>query len=247
MSATRWPSSSPRPASRRATAPSGSASTYSELPAVISMPDAIKPGAQQVHDQAPQLLLRLGVRRQGGRRGGLQGRPPRRRLDLVNNRLVPNAMEPRAAIGDLRPRHRRVHALHHQPEPARHPPADGRLRAEHPGAQAARGRAGRRRRLRLEDLHYAEEAIVTWAASKLGQAREVDGRPLGSFMSDAHGRDHVTTVELALDKDGKFLALRENTLANMGAYLSTFRPACRPISTRPCWPGLHHARRSMPR
>ena len=44
------------------------------------------------------------------------------------------------------------------------------------------------------------------------------------FLSDAHGRDHVTEAELALDEDGKFLAMRVKTLANMGAYLSTFGP-----------------------
>jgi carbon-monoxide dehydrogenase large subunit len=50
----------------------------------------------------------------------------------------------------------------------------------------------------------------------------VGGRAQRSFLSDAHGRDHVTHVELALDKDGKFLAMRVHTTAAMGAYLSTF-------------------------
>ena len=74
------------------------------------------------------------------------------KLDLTNNRLVPNAMEPRAAIGECDPSQRRLHAVHHQPEPARHPAADGRLRAAHSGEQAARRRARCRRRLRFEDL-----------------------------------------------------------------------------------------------
>src|SRR6185503_7677208 len=70
--------------------------------------------------------------------------------------------------------------------------------------------------------HYAEEALVTWAAAQIGRPVKWTSDRSEAFISDAQGRDHKTTVELALDKDGKFLALRVNTFANMGAYLSTF-------------------------
>ena len=73
--------------------------------------------------------------------------------------------------------------------------------------------------------HYAEEAIVTWASKKIGRPVKWVAERSESFMSDAHGRDHVTHAELALDADGKFLGLRVQTLANMGAYLSTFAPS----------------------
>jgi aerobic carbon-monoxide dehydrogenase large subunit len=72
--------------------------------------------------------------------------------------------------------------------------------------------------------HYAEEAIVTWAAGKLRRPIKWTAERSESFMSDAHGRDHVTHVELALDRDAKFLGLKVSTIANMGAYLSTFAP-----------------------
>jgi aerobic carbon-monoxide dehydrogenase large subunit len=72
--------------------------------------------------------------------------------------------------------------------------------------------------------HYAEEAIVTWAAGKLRKPVKWTAERNESFVSDAHGRDHVSTAEMAIDKDGHFLALRVHTLANMGAYLSTFAP-----------------------
>jgi len=68
--------------------------------------------------------------------------------------------------------------------------------------------------------HYAEEAIVTWASKKIGRPVKWTAERSESFMSDAHGRDHVTHAELALDKNGKFLALKVSTTANMGAYLS---------------------------
>ena len=70
--------------------------------------------------------------------------------------------------------------------------------------------------------HYAEEAIVTWAAGKVRKPIKWTAERSESFMSDAHGRDHVTHVELALDADNKFTALKVSTIANMGAYLSTF-------------------------
>ena len=72
--------------------------------------------------------------------------------------------------------------------------------------------------------HYAEEAFVTFAAKVVGRPVKWTSTRSEAFISDAHGRDHVTKIELATDKDGKFLALRTDTLANMGAYLSTFAP-----------------------
>ncbi|HKU00379.1 MAG TPA: molybdopterin cofactor-binding domain-containing protein, partial [Paraburkholderia sp.] len=69
---------------------------------------------------------------------------------------------------------------------------------------------------------YAEDVALTWAAKKIGRPVKWTAERSESFVSDAHGRDHVTKAELALDKDGKFLAMRVHTTANMGAYLSTF-------------------------
>ena len=74
-------------------------------------------------------------------------------------------------------------------------------------------------------FHYAEEAIVTWAAAKVRRPVKWTAERSESFLTDAHGRDHVTHAELAMDKDGKFLALKVDTIANMGAYLSTFATA----------------------
>jgi carbon-monoxide dehydrogenase large subunit len=76
----------------------------------------------------------------------------------------------------------------------------------------------------VKQFHYAEEAVVTWAAGKLGGAVKWVCQRSEGFISDAHGRDHVTEAELALDASGKFLAIRVKTYANMGGYLSTFGP-----------------------
>ena len=72
--------------------------------------------------------------------------------------------------------------------------------------------------------HYAEEVVVTWAAKKTGRPVKWTAERSESFLADTHGRDHLSRAELALDEDGTFLALRVNTTANMGAYLSTFAP-----------------------
>ena len=74
-------------------------------------------------------------------------------------------------------------------------------------------------------FHYAEEAFCTFAAKACGRPVKWTSSRSEAFMSDAHGRDHVTKIELALDADGMFQALRTETYANMGAYLSTFAPS----------------------
>jgi carbon-monoxide dehydrogenase large subunit len=63
---------------------------------------------------------------------------------------------------------------------------------------------------------------LTWASKKVGRPIKWTAERSESFLTDAHGRDHVTKAELALDADGNFLAMRVHTIANMGAYLSTF-------------------------
>src|SRR5262249_44945252 len=74
-------------------------------------------------------------------------------------------------------------------------------------------------------FHYAEEALVTWAAGKLARPVKWTADRSEGFLSDAQGRHHVTHAELSLDKDGKFLGLTVYTVGSLGAYLSTFGPA----------------------
>src|SRR6476660_6717683 len=76
----------------------------------------------------------------------------------------------------------------------------------------------------VKQFHYAEEAVVTWACRKVGRPIKWVCERSEGFISDAHGRDHLTEAELALDADGKFLGLRVKTIANLGGYISTFGP-----------------------
>ena len=147
------------------------------------------------------------------------------KLDLINNRLIPNAIEPRAAIGDydLSSGHYTLHTTSQNPHVIRLLMGafvlglpEHKLRVHAPDVGGGFG---------SKIYHYAEEAIVTLAAGKLNRPVKWTADRNESFLSDAHARDHITHVEMALDENGKFLALRTFTKANMGAYLSTFAPA----------------------
>ena len=146
------------------------------------------------------------------------------KLELVNNRLVANPMEPRAAIGEY-DRARDEHTLY---TTSQNPHVirllmgafvlsipEHKLRVVAPDVGGGFG---------SKIYHYAEEAFVTWAAKQVNRPVKWTSERGEAFMSDAQGRDHVTTVELAMDAEGNFTALRCHTLANMGAYLSTFAP-----------------------
>ncbi|MDX1403097.1 MAG: xanthine dehydrogenase family protein molybdopterin-binding subunit [Woeseiaceae bacterium] len=146
-------------------------------------------------------------------------------IDLVNNRLIANAMEPRAAIGeyDSGKDEYTLYTTSQNPHVIRLLMGafvmgipEHKLRVISPDVGGGFG---------SKIFHYAEEVIVTWASTKVGRPVKWTADRSESFMSDAHGRDHKSHAELALSKDGDFLALRVYTLANLGAYLSTFGPA----------------------
>jgi carbon-monoxide dehydrogenase large subunit len=198
---------------------------YEVLPAAVTMEQALKPGAPLLHDGAPGNLCydwHIGDRAVVD--AAFVKAHKVAALELVNNRLIPNAMEPRAAIGeyDRSTGEYTLFTTSQNPHVIRllmganvlHIP-ESRLRVVAPDVGGGFG---------SKIYHYAEEAIVTWASAKVERPVKWAADRTESFMSDAHGRDHVTKAELALDPDGKILGLRVSTQANMGAYLSTFAP-----------------------
>ncbi|MCL2427751.1 MAG: xanthine dehydrogenase family protein molybdopterin-binding subunit [Alphaproteobacteria bacterium] len=199
---------------------------YEDLAAVASVSDAVKPGAPLVHDDVPANQCydwHIGDRAVVD--AAFAGAAKVVRLELTNNRLIPNAMEPRAAVGDFDPSSGEytLYTTSQNPHVIRllmgafvlHIP-EHQLRVVAPDVGGGFG---------SKIYHYAEEAIVTWAAGTIKRPVKWTAERNESFLSDAHGRDHVSTAEMALDKDGHFLALRVRTLCNMGAYLSTFAPS----------------------
>jgi carbon-monoxide dehydrogenase large subunit len=196
---------------------------YQELPAIISTGDAAKAGAPQVWEQAKNnTCYDWHIGDKAATDAAFAKASHVTKIDIVNQRLIPNAMEPRAAIGDfdratgdytLFTTSQNPHVIRLLMGAFVLQIPEHKLRVVAPDVGGGFG---------SKIFHYAEEAIVTWAAGKLGRPIKWTADRSESFMSDCHGRDHVTHAELAMDKDGKFLGLKVSTIAAMGAYLSTF-------------------------
>ena len=197
-----------------------------DLPATATVTDALKPGAGQVHEGAPgNLCYDWHLGDLDAVNAGFAKAHKIVNLDLENNRLIPNAMEPRCALGDfdrttgdytLYTTSQNPHVIRLLMGAFVLGLPEHRLRVVAPDVGGGFG---------SKIYHYAEEAIVTWAAGKLNRAVKWTAERSESFMSDAHGRDHVSTAQMAVDAAGNFLAMKVATIANMGAYLSTFAPA----------------------
>lgn len=199
---------------------------YEQLDAVTDMEQALSGGAN-VHDEAPGNLCydwELCTAEGGEAEIDKEIAAAKHSVSLriVNNRLIPNAMEPRAAIGeyDAAADSYTLHTTSQNPHLIRLllgafvlQIPEHRLRIVAPDVGGGFG---------SKIFHYAEEAVMTWVAKQAGRPVKWTAERSESFLTDAHGRDHITNVTLALDGDGKFTALKVETKANMGAYLSTF-------------------------
>ncbi len=195
------------------------------LPAVTGTTAALAAGAPAVHDEvAGNLCYDWHIGDKAATDAAFAGAAHHVVFETTNNRLVPNAMEPRSAVGDydtttgehtLFTTSQNPHVIRLLMGAFVLQIPESKLRVVAPDVGGGFG---------SKIYHYAEEAIVTWAAAQLGRPVKWTADRTEAFMSDAHGRDHVSRAELALDKEGKFLGLRVHTQANMGAYLSTFAP-----------------------
>ena len=198
---------------------------YDALDAVVDMQQAVMEGTTSVHDDVgTNVCFDWALGDKDAVDEAFANADHVATLDLVNNRLIANAIEPRCAIGDYDQSTGQytLHTTSQNPHVIRLLMGafvlglpEHKLRVNSPDVGGGFG---------SKIFHYAEEIIVTWAAAQINKPVKWTADRSESFVSDAHGRDHVTTVELALDGNGKFQALRETTLANMGAYLSTFAP-----------------------
>ncbi len=198
-----------------------------EQPAVVDMKSALAGGAL-VHDE-------IGTNQcfdwgwiednRAVTDAAIKSAPHVTTLELVNNRLVPNAMEPRASTGVFDPGtgDYTLYTTSQNPHLTRLLICafvlgipENKLRVVAPDVGGGFG---------SKIYHYGEEALVLSAAKKLGRPVRWTASRSESFLTDAHGRDHVTKIEIACEKDGTFLAFRTETMANVGAYLSNFSTA----------------------
>ncbi|MCA0206441.1 MAG: xanthine dehydrogenase family protein molybdopterin-binding subunit [Proteobacteria bacterium] len=199
-----------------------------ELPAIVDMKAAVADPSNRVHDEIPDNLCFDWGWIEDNRAAVdevFKSAPHVTTLELVNNRLVPNAMEPRASIGEYFPGtgDYKLTTTSQNPHLTRLLIAafvmgipENKLQVVAPDVGGGFG---------SKIYHYGEEAVVLAAAKKLKRPVRWTAERSESFLSDAHGRDHVTKIELACEKDGTFLAFRTETLANVGAYLSNFSTA----------------------
>jgi carbon-monoxide dehydrogenase large subunit len=196
---------------------------YEVLPAVADPAKAQGNGAPQIHEVAPANTIyqwHLGDPKAVD--AAFHAAKHVTRLDIVNNRLVPNAMEPRAAIGeyDSGTESFTLWNTTQNPHVARLVIAafvgmapEHKLRVIAPDVGGGFG---------SKIFIYNEEVVALWASRKVGRPVKWVSDRSEAFLSDAHGRDHVTHAEMAFDADGKIVALRAKTIANLGAYMSTF-------------------------
>jgi len=196
---------------------------YGVLTAVADPAKAQDPKAPQIHDNAPKnTIYQWALGDAAATDAAFRNAKHVVKLKLVNNRLIPNAIEPRAAIGDydagsdfstlwVTSQNPHVHRLVMAAFMGLAP--ENKFRVIAPDVGGGFG---------SKIFIYAEESVCLWAAKKLKRPVKWTAERSESFQTDAHGRDHVTSAELALDAGGKILGLRVKTIANLGAYMSTF-------------------------
>ncbi|MCL4712583.1 MAG: xanthine dehydrogenase family protein molybdopterin-binding subunit [Pseudorhodoplanes sp.] len=194
------------------------------LPAVTLASEAVKEGAPQLYDEAPgniALDYHYGDSAQVAEAFARAAHVTR--LPLRNSRVVVNAMEPRAAVALYDPArtHFTLHAQSQGTFGMKGQLVDI-LGTTPDKVRVLTGQVGGS--FGMKAPVYPEYVCILHAARALGRPVKWTDERSGSFVSDHHGRDHEMTAELALDKDGHFLAVRLTGYANMGAFLGTVAP-----------------------
>ncbi|MEA2878905.1 MAG: aerobic carbon-monoxide dehydrogenase large subunit [Hyphomicrobiales bacterium] len=196
---------------------------YEVLPAVADPAKAQGAGAPLIHDVAPNnTIYQWHLGDQKATEAAFKSANHVTKLDIVNNRLVPNAIEPRAALADYDAGNDALTLWNtsQNPHVARLVIAafvgmapEHKLRVIAPDVGGGFG---------SKIFIYPEEVVCLWASRRVRRPVKWNCDRSEAFLTDAHGRDHVTHAEMAFDAEGKITALRAKTIANLGAYMSTF-------------------------
>ncbi|MFO1108996.1 MAG: xanthine dehydrogenase family protein molybdopterin-binding subunit [Bradyrhizobium sp.] len=198
---------------------------YEPLTPVISLPDAVQPASPAIWPQAERNIAFEYHRGEMAQvEAAIRSAAHVVECEIVNNRVVAASMETRGALGEYDEASDRLH-----------------LTASAAGAHAIRDLLADsvfhfpREKLRvsipdvgggfgMKNVLYPEWVLVLWAARRLKRPVQWLGERNEEFLASVHGRDSVVRARLALDTDGKFLALEAHVLADMGAYVSTVAP-----------------------
>ncbi|MCP5082512.1 MAG: xanthine dehydrogenase family protein molybdopterin-binding subunit [Alphaproteobacteria bacterium] len=199
---------------------------YEELPAVAASDKALADGAPQVHENAPgNLIYDFEIGEADATDAALAGAAHVTELSLTNNRLSPNAMEPRSAVAtfDEAEDHYTLYTTSQNPHLARlvlsafyQVAPEHKLRVIAPDVGGGFG---------SKIFIYPEEIACLWASMKTNRSVKWTSDRSEAFITDAHGRDHISTAKMGFDANGKIVGLKVDTIANLGAYMSLFSSA----------------------
>jgi aerobic carbon-monoxide dehydrogenase large subunit len=198
---------------------------WSPAPAAVDMREAIKDGAPQVFDGAPgNVAYDAHIGDEAKTAAVFAGAAHVVSLSVVNQRVVANYLEPRCAVGEYDAASQRftltmpgqgVHGMRDTLADEILKVARDRVRVVTPDVGGGFG---------TKSVMHREYPLVLEVARRLGRPVRWQSERTEHFVGDAQGRDNLTTAEMALDANGRFLALRVDILGNLGAYLSQFGP-----------------------
>ena len=196
---------------------------YKTLPVVVDAVAALKKGAPQIHTEADgNLIFDWEIGDQKAVDAALATSAHVTELEIVNNRLSPNPMEPRAALAsyDAAEEHFTLYTTSQNPHVARlvlsafyQVAPENKLRVIAPDVGGGFG---------SKIYIYPEEIACLWASKKTGVPVKWTSDRTEAFLTDAHGRDHFSKARMGFDKNGKITAFKVDTVANLGAYMSLF-------------------------
>jgi carbon-monoxide dehydrogenase large subunit len=196
---------------------------YDELPAVVEAVEALKPDAPQIHPEAAgNLIFDWELGDGAAADSAIAAAVHVTEIEIYNNRLSPNAMEPRATLGiyDSAEDHYTCYTTSQNPHVARlvmsafyNVAPENKLRVIAPDVGGGFG---------SKIYIYPEEIVCLWASKKTGVPVKWTADRTEAFLTDAHGRDHVSKVQMAFDAEHRIIGLKVDTIANLGAYMSLF-------------------------
>ena len=196
---------------------------YEELPSATDIEAAMADGAPQIHPEAANnLIYDWEIGDATATDAALAGAAHITEMDIVNNRLIPNAMEPRAALGvyDEAEDHYTCWTTSQNPHVARlvmsafyNVAPENKLRVIAPDVGGGFG---------SKIFIYPEEVVCLWASRRTGVPVKWVADRTESFLCDAHGRDHISNIKIGFDSENRITALKVDTIANLGAYMSLF-------------------------
>lgn len=197
--------------------------SYEELPVVANAVDALKAGAPQIHPEAEgNLIYDWEIGDEAATDAALASSAKIVEMEITNNRLVPNPMEPRACMAqyDQGQDHLTLHTTSQNPHVARlvlsafyQIAPEHKLRVIAPDVGGGFG---------AKIYIYPEEIVCLWAARKANVPIKWTADRSESFITDAHGRDHVSTAKMGFDANNKITGFKVDTIANLGGYMSLF-------------------------